>query len=233
MIAFRCPTCSQALQVGDGLAGQPSRCPYCEEVSRVPAIKQAKPIEAEPKNASRPDPCRNIDAEPTHCTGCGKPLHIRLYCRRCRVLFCSEVCLNRHAQVVHGAQLGRRKSGCAGWLAALLIVGLIMWALIPSKPSVPSTGSGNLVRTDDEVSAALDLEAERALLDVIADTGDIKVAAELHRDGRAVRLAPRTQLVVLDDSLRYRNVGISKLQVRDGDHAGKVVYLPSLVLKKP
>jgi hypothetical protein len=41
MIAFRCPTCSQSLQVSNDLAGRPSRCPHCQEVIRTPKILAA------------------------------------------------------------------------------------------------------------------------------------------------------------------------------------------------
>src|SRR6516164_5450926 len=59
MIDFRCPCCSAGLQVDDALAGQPSRCPTCQEVSRVPKIVDAEPIQPQ-----RPTPTRKPQPKP-------------------------------------------------------------------------------------------------------------------------------------------------------------------------
>src|SRR5262245_15480809 len=50
-IQFRCPGCSQPIEVDDPFAGKSAQCPYCRRVITVPAqtsLDAAAPVEARP-----------------------------------------------------------------------------------------------------------------------------------------------------------------------------------------
>lgn len=54
-IQFRCPGCSQPIEVDDPFAGKSAQCPYCRRVITVPettSLDAAAPIEARPSDSA-------------------------------------------------------------------------------------------------------------------------------------------------------------------------------------
>ncbi len=207
MIPFSCPCCGQALELGDEVAGGVAACIGCGERIRVPKIHEVNMIAQFAKRPASSAPRKEIPSR-----------------RRISPLFLSLV-ITGSALILWllawGAGL-RARNGSAPDLQSP-----------PIATADRSRGAGiRLTTGDDEVSAASSEAAEKLLLDVLADGNkeDLRNLPNLHLTGDLIRLPPRTWIRTVGDPFVYRNITILRLEVLDGPHRGKLVFLPKMVV---
>jgi predicted Zn finger-like uncharacterized protein len=113
---LHCPLCWHKYAVEDSAAGREVRCPSCHATTVAPA--RPKPVSdvgstsrlrvrpipqhtAPPAPSPAPTPAAAPEPPAAVCRRCGQALVLRLPCRDCAAVLCSERCLDEHRRGSH------------------------------------------------------------------------------------------------------------------------------------
>ena len=144
-LAIECPVCRTGTNIAEPADDGRSRCPKCNALVSLARPEASwgklfcRACEASVLTTSHPpqgniccpfcgesavDPKKellklreDVERASARCVGCGKRLNVRLTCGKCKMVFCSEMCINRHSHLTGHL---RRRKGC-GAAAALVL----------------------------------------------------------------------------------------------------------------